>query len=144
MTPGVRRTDAGWTLRLGARACPGSSTGGRWWLSVGAYAALILFGAVIPIEPSISVDHLDLVVHLVEYLLFAWLLVQALRHEALRAPDVLTLAWISATSYGVLIELLQGLLPWRSADLADAVVNALGAALGVWVGQRIPRRPARD
>jgi VanZ family protein len=43
-----------------------------------------------------------------------------------------------ATSYGLLIELLQGMVPWRSADLTDAIANTVGAALGVWIGNRVP------
>ena len=45
-------------------------------------------------------------------------------------------AWIYATSYGLLLELIQAMIPWRSADLADAVANALGAALGVWIAAK--------
>ena len=86
------------------------------------------------------VNHLDKVVHLCEYLLFAWLLVQAIRATQLREREYVWMAWILATSYGWLIELIQMMLPWRSADLADAVSNAVGAAIGVWIGQRIPRR----
>jgi len=121
------------------------------------YAGLIFVASMVPVDPRVSVGHLDKVVHLCEYLLFAWLLVQAIRTS--RVPrdmrsmsgtespkslrdfwgperEYLLWAWIYATSYGLLIELLQGLVPWRSADLADALANALGAALGVWVGQR--------
>lgn len=101
---------------------------------------LIFVGAMVPVHPDLSVDHLDTVVHLGEYLLFAWLLVQAVRMHRLREREYLTLAWIYATSYGWLIELLQMLVPWRSADLLDALTNALGAAVGVWVGQRFPRK----
>ena len=93
-------------------------------------------------------DHLDKVVHACEYLLLAWLLVQALpptplvggqaiRLHGLRARESLWLAWMFAASYGLLIEALQALVPWRSADLLDALMNALGAAAGVWLGRRI-------
>ncbi|MBI4342039.1 MAG: VanZ family protein [Candidatus Omnitrophica bacterium] len=95
---------------------------------------------MIPIDVETPVSHLDKVVHLCEYLLFAWLLVQAIRATRLREGEYLWMAWIYATSYGWLIELIQAMLPWRSADLADAVSNALGAALGVWLGQQFPRR----
>jgi len=43
-------------------------------------------------------------------------------------------AWTSATSYGVLMELLQAMVPWRLAEWGDVVANAVGAVLGVWVG----------
>ena len=100
-----------------------------------------------PIPEGPAIPHLDKGAHLCEYLLFAWLLVQAIRraglHERAPTPKSLVwgreygqLAWIYATSYGLLMELLQAIVPWRSADLLDAVANAAGAAIGVWVAQR--------
>ena len=86
------------------------------------------------------VGHLDKVVHVCEYLLFAWLLVQGVRASRMPEHHYLLWAWIYATSYGLLIELLQALVPWRSAELGDALANAIGAALGVWLGNHIPRR----
>ena len=86
-------------------------------------------------EPSVG--HLDKVAHLCEYLLFAWLLVQAISANRLTEREYLWLAWIYATSYGLVIEVIQGLIPWRSADLGDAAANAVGAALGVWVGRML-------
>ena len=103
-------------------------------------AVFIFVGSVIPIQVELSVSHLDKVVHLCQYWLFAWLLVQAIRTARLKEWEYLVLAWIYATSYGLLVEVIQGFLPWRSADLVDAAANALGAALGVWIGRRIPKR----
>jgi VanZ family protein len=84
----------------------------------------------------IPVPHLDKAAHLCEYLVFAWLLVQAIRAWRLQAREYLWLAWMYATSYGVLMEVLQALVPWRSADWWDVACNALGAALGVWLARR--------
>jgi len=95
---------------------------------------------VIPVPEGPEIPWLDKAVHLVQYLALAWLLVQALRAGRLEERPYLWLAWIEATSYGLLIELVQVMLPWRSADLVDAAANALGAAVGVWLG----RRTARD
>lgn len=102
------------------------------------YAGLIFVASMVPVDPKVSVGHLDKVVHLCEYFLFAWLLVQAIRTSRVPQREYLVWAWIYATSYGLLIELLQGMVPWRSADLTDAVANTVGAALGVWVGNRVP------
>ncbi len=95
--------------------------------------------AVIPVTDDPWADHLDKLVHLCEYLLLAWLMVRAFRADTSprRAPR--RSAWLAATGYGVLLELVQGILPWRSAGLADVMTNALGAGLGVWVGRKAVR-----
>jgi VanZ family protein len=121
--------------------------------------------SVVPTGPRVSIGYLDKVAHLGAYLLFAWLLIQAIQttrrgqtptaisfslavsdperaaqgSNPKREREPLLLAWVCATSYGLLIELVQGLLPWRSADVADAAMNAVGAALGVWLGERFPK-----
>ena len=99
----------------------------------------MLVVSVIPEGPDLSVGHLDKIAHLCEYLLFAWLLVQAVRTGRAPEPEYRLWVWLYATSYGVLIELIQAMVPWRSAEWGDALANAAGAALGVWVGKRIPR-----
>ena len=100
--------------------------------------------SVIPIGPGPSIPYLDKIVHLCEYLLFAWLLVQAIRASQMPERTYLLWAWIYATSYGLLIELVQAMLPWRSAEWADAAANALGAALGVAIGQKVPWSPVHS
>lgn len=92
--------------------------------------------SVIP-TPEIPqrVPHLDKVVHLCEYLVLAWLLGQALRYARPAAREFRTLAWIYATTYGMMLELIQRVLPWRSADGMDILVNALGAIIGVFIAQ---------
>jgi VanZ family protein len=122
---------------LSRRQTPRNS---RWWIGAGLYAGLILLASLVPGGQQPSVPHLDKAAHLCEYLLFAWLLVQAIRAGRLVEPEYLTLAWIYATSYGLLMELLQAFVPWRSADWADAVMNGLGAAAGIWIANKWPRR----
>jgi len=98
-----------------------------------------LIVSVIPEGPEFSAGRLDKAAHLCEYLLFAWLLLQAVRASRLPEPDDRLWAWIYATSYGLLMELIQAMIPWRSAEWGDVLADAAGAALGVWLGQRLPR-----
>lgn len=106
------------------------------------YATLILAVSVVPVDSRLAPGHLDKVAHLGEYLLFAWLLLRALRETSSRPPRAGWVAWATATGYGLAIELIQAWVPWRSAEVADAVMNALGAALGVWVGSRLTHHPS--
>ena len=77
------------------------------------------------------------------YLVFAWLLTQAVRASRMMEADYFLWAWMYATGYGVLVEVLQMFLPWRSASIMDALMNAAGAALGVWIGRRWPAAQPR-
>ena len=102
------------------------------------YAALIAALSLLPTPSSgLSVPHLDKGVHLVTYAFMAWLLMRSIRTVPLIEVEYAWLAWLFATSYGMLIEVLQLMMPWRSADWWDIGANALGAALGVWVGKKL-------
>ena len=95
-----------------------------------------------PVPLGDTPAHLDKAVHLWEYLLFSWILLRALRPLHLPSSEYLWLAWIFTTSYGMLMELLQALVPWRSADWVDVMFNAAGSALGVWLGRPRTERSA--
>ena len=112
-----------------------------WWGAVAGYALAIFIVSIMPVEPGLpAVPHLDKAAHLCVYGLFTWIFVQAIRAHRLREREYLVLAWVFATSYGLLMELFQAMVPWRSPDLMDAAANALGALIGVCVGQRIPQQ----
>ncbi len=87
--------------------------------------------------PTEEVPYLDKVLHLCEYLGFAWILMQAVRATRQPEPEYRCWVWMYATSYGLLVEVLQMVVPWRGADWMDALMNALGAAGGAWVGDRL-------
>ena len=96
---------------------------------------LVLIVSIIPEGPDLPVGRFDKAAHLCEYLLFAWLLIQAVRAGPMPKPEHQLWVWIYATSYGLLMELIQAMVPWRSAEWGDVAANAVGAALGVWVGR---------
>lgn len=104
---------------------------------VAAYAAAVCVFSVIPTNSVEAVPYLDKVTHLSEYLIFAWLLAQAMRVSEADRPEHLVWAWIYASSYGLLMELVQVMIPWRSAEALDAVANALGAGVGIVLFSRM-------
>lgn len=101
-----------------------------WRVVTAAYAVCVLVVSVIPVAPSLVPGQLDKLAHLCEYLFLAWLLAQLFRLE--NHPRSLWAAWGWASGYGAAIELVQAFVPWRSADFADACVNGIGAAIGVF------------
>ena len=99
----------------------------------------MLIVSVIPEGPDLSAGRLDKIAHVCDSLLSAWLWVRASRAAHAPEREYRLRAWMYATSYGLLMELIQAMVPWRSAELGDVLADAAGAAIGVWVGRRIPR-----
>lgn len=77
---------------------------------------------------------LDKLFHLCEYWLFAWLLVQAGHASGFARVRVLTVAFFLSFSYGLVLEGVQLLLPYRRGQWEDIAANALGALMGTMMG----------
>lgn len=107
-----------------------------WWGITGAYATLIAVAGVIPVPSSVgtAIDPLDKLLHLCEYLLLAWCTVHASRASGFPRAKTLTVAFLFPVGFGVLLEGVQGLLPYRSAEAGDVMANTLGAVVGAGIG----------
>ena len=93
-------------------------------------------GAAVPIPdvPGASGWILDKPVHLCEYLLFAWLVLQAVRDPRMTPVKQAALALTIPIAYGGAMELVQYFLPYRSAEWADMAANTVGAVIGLILG----------
>jgi len=111
--------------------------GSRAWRVAAAVwaAALVVFG-VLPTQGAVHAvsggrdDLLTSVGHFDAYVLLAFVLAVALDDWRLSRRAVLGAAAL-AVSLGVAIELVQAPLPYRDCQLADALADAAGAALGL-------------
>lgn len=78
---------------------------------------------------------LDKLAHVALFILqgIAW--ARALGVSEGRAARTFFVLLLSLTVFGALLELAQGAIGWRMAELADVLADALGAALGLgfWV-----------
>jgi VanZ family protein len=82
------------------------------------------------------------VAHPGEYALLAMSYAWALQGPGRPARRTLAIAWECALVYGLLDEFHQGFVPNRQPSLADLLLDALGAAAGLWFYQaRLWRRP---
>lgn len=100
-------------------------------------------------ETARVIGPLDKLLHLCEYALFAWCLIQAMFTPPLRAGQaparpglpLLATAFLISGCYGALLEAVQGWLPYRRAEGWDLLANAAGAGLGALIA-RLRHSPA--
>ena len=83
----------------------------------------------------------DKVVHLILFGAMTFLLIRSFRvlsTDSFLFINAYRSAVLLSISYGVVVEILQStVFIHRSADVRDAVANALGAMMGMWLYQRI-------
>ena len=111
----------------------------RWrWLICWLYAVGILGLSILPagaLESALEFfPHQDKLLHALMYGGWAAVLGWAVQAHVRRSP----LAWmlgivLTVTAYGILMEILQQMLPWaqRTCSGWDALANLVGAALAV-------------
>jgi VanZ family protein len=123
--------------------------GPRAWrvASVTWAVGIVAFG-VLPTQGPIHAvaggrdDQLTAVGHFAAYVVLAFVLAVALDDWRLSRRAVLGAA-VLAVSLGVAVELVQAPLPYRDCQLADALVDAAGVALGLVAFSAAARARAR-
>lgn len=102
------------------------------WIALG-YAVLILIVSSIPdlTPPELGFKLQDKLYHLLEYSIFSLLLFYAFFNadrELLR-KNVLIISLVVGTTFAILDEIHQGMIPGRSADITDFLADFLGLVL---------------
>lgn len=109
-----------------------------WRVAAVVWAAAIVVFGVLPTHGAVHAiaegrdDQFTSAGHFASYALLALLLAVALDDWRLSRRAVLGAAAL-AVSLGVAIELVQAPLPYRDGQLVDALVDVVGAALGLAV-----------
>ena len=104
----------------------------RLWRLVGWIGiALTLVLSLMPPTFQPTGGHLDKVEHLIGYaiLMFWWSQLVVWRREKLAMFLIL---------FGIAIELLQGLTPYRQPDLLDVLANTGGVLIGWLLARKLP------
>lgn len=92
--------------------------------------------------PSPAVERvafLDKAFHLCEYLLFAWCFIRASLLSGWSRARASTVAFLVSAGLGVVLEGLQGLVPYRTAEFWDVVANLVGTMGGLACGLKSVR-----
>ena len=105
------------------------ATGDRWLLAWAAITAILLLlpAPYVPDLGSAGDWGLDKAAHVLLFLVLAALAVAPARAR-LRYP--VAAAALLSFAFGGLLELLQGALGWRSAEVADLLADGVGSTLG--------------
>ena len=76
--------------------------------------------------PSVEVPSIDKAVHFVSYAVFTLLLLKGfyINHEI---KNYFLLSAVISIGYGLVLELLQAVVPHRGVDMIDILANILGA-----------------
>ena len=118
----------------------------RWSLAVAVLATLLVFSVVRPPETTgralgpLGVFPLTAWLHAIGYAGLAFVLAYALQTSPRPDWQILCVVFAFATAYGAGIELIQSTLAYRSFDVGDILVNALGAAVAVTGWKLLVRR----
>jgi VanZ family protein len=101
---------------------------------------LVLVTALMPVPTLRELpSHTDKLVHLLCYFVLGLLAVLSQRGPGTRAAAAAAMA-----AFGIVVELLQGQLPWRSFEWMDIVANVIGVAIGGVIGSLVAwRKPDR-
>ncbi len=93
-----------------------------------AYMGLLFYLSAAPVElevPSFSAS--DKLSHFLAYGALSCLIYLALQEMSVQKRYVVALAFAVSFLYGILNEIYQHFLPWREADIFDAMANGIGA-----------------
>jgi len=95
-------------------------------------AALIVFVWKFPELPQLGGNHLDKLSHLILFFTLGCCYI----NTATRGFEVVTLSrlltgFVTALTFGVVIEALQHFIPWRSVELLDLVAGGIGVSMAL-------------
>lgn len=108
----------------------------RYAGSVACAVAILVASLVDPGEAAgrtLLGQPVTMYLHVLWYAVFTVMLCYAMLADDGRA---LLVAALVVTTYGVVVEFLQGTLPYRTMDPLDALLNAIGAGAGAITWQR--------
>lgn len=109
----------------------------KLWFPLALYAILIFWSSSLeqPIFIKPELKHSDKVVHFIEYAVFGFLLIRAIRNsdEKISRKAAILLTFILGSFYGFTDELHQSVVPGRYACVYDFIFDSLGTFAGAVV-----------
>lgn len=95
---------------------------------------IVLILSIIPVpETDVGPKDLDKVVHFVIYGITAMIFWRFFYNKTQSHRKIGLISIVAASIYGLLIEIIQSFLPYRSFSVSDIISNFLGAIFSVTV-----------
>ena len=109
------------------------------------YSCLIsvLFFIPSPDLPKVQISALDKIAHVLIYfiLINLWMLYLNIKNDFQFNDKWILILLLSVLLYGIIIEILQGLLTIsRSADILDVAANLIGSLIGIYFFKNIKNK----
>jgi VanZ family protein len=118
----------------------------RWrWAYAVVASAILFYLSSIPIRQPANVPYIDKVEHVTAYTILALAYYNVVSAGGRRAGWIVAIgAWMATVAYGISDEWHQSFVPGRTADVADALADAAGGAVGIglalWMRNEFVRR----
>jgi len=105
------------------------------WIVLYGYSFLVFVVSVIPVSGPQVLTNQDKIIHFFLYMVMASLAVLARKSR----PDrfVLMPAFLYAASFGLVVEIVQYFLPYRSFEWWDILANTCGAFFAVLLARLV-------
>ena len=105
----------------------------RYYILIVLYMGIIALGSLLPLGiPHRVISHQDKFIHFLLYVPLGFLLSFPKMPSSYYLTYLLPL--IIGACYGIFMELLQSMLPYRTAELFDAGADFIGVCLGLIIG----------
>lgn len=105
----------------------------KFWFPVFLYSGIIFYASSLSdVKPPLDIKNIDKAIHVLEYLLFGFLLARAFTQQwpAVKIWQVVT---ICSLLYGISDEYHQSFVPGRESSFIDAIADTIGGFSGAWV-----------
>lgn len=105
----------------------------KFWFPVFLYSGIIFYASSLPdLKPPLEIKNIDKAAHVLEYLLFGFLLARAFSQQwpAVKLWQAIT---ICSLLYGISDEYHQSFVPGREAGVIDVIADTIGGFSGVWI-----------
>lgn len=103
------------------------------------WASIVFFFSVLPVHEGLffRINYFDKAMHFFEFAVLAFILSRTFRRVGVEPRAAVAFTLILTLLYGILLELVQDLIPGRTPSFGDVLANLSGAAAGLYLWKAV-------